>query len=72
MSTPLSIQFNPDASPVIDYPGKGIIMSVGETVPADGSAGYAKGCIFIDVANAVVYINEGTSASSDFDAITTA
>lgn len=52
--------------------GGDILLVTGSAVIGDGSAGYAPGCILIDTTNGVVYINEGTNASSDFDAITTA
>ena len=47
----------------------GGIFASGTTVPADASAGYAPGCIFIDrdaAAGSQVWINEGTLASSLF------
>jgi hypothetical protein len=50
----------------------GIMIAYGTTFPVDTTAGYAPGCLFIDTANAQVLINEGTAASCDFDAITTA
>jgi hypothetical protein len=43
----------------------------GDTVPSDASTGYAKGCMFIKTdggAGSTLYINEGTSSSSDFNA----
>lgn len=47
-----------------------ITNAKGSTVPTDGDAGYAKGCIFIDtdgVAGNVIYVNDGTSSSCDFN-----
>ena len=47
-------------------------LSKGATVPTDTASGYAKGCIFVDTdgaAGSVLYINEGTSSSCDFNAI---
>lgn len=44
----------------------------GATVPTDADAGYAKGCIFVQTDGGVgstIYINEGTSASADFNAV---
>jgi len=55
-------------------PALGGIFAVGTTVPADTSAGYCNGCIFIDrdaTAGAQVWINEGTAASSLFKAVST-
>lgn len=62
------------ATPKIIFESEdGILLAYGTTVPADGtgSTGYAKGCIFIHVDGAsagdLVFINEGTSSSADFD-----
>jgi hypothetical protein len=45
----------------------------GTTVPADSDAGFATGCYFYltsgGVVGGTVYVNEGTSASADFNAI---
>ncbi len=44
----------------------------GITVPADGTAGYGIGCLFqhTDGGNGTaLYVNEGTAASCDFNAI---
>ena len=57
---------------VIEVPGYGITLAVGTTVPADATAGYAPGCIFMDqdgAAGAQVYVNEGTLASCAFKAL---
>ena len=46
----------------------------GAVVPSDGDAGFAKGCIFIQTDGGVAttfYINEGTAASCDFNAMET-
>ena len=69
MSTPLNLHTNVKALITV---GGDTVISQGASFPADGTAGYAPGAIHIDTTNAVVYINEGTAASSDFDAITTA
>ncbi len=52
----------------------GILLAYGSTVP-DGLAGYAIGCIFMhtDGTNGTaLYVNEGTTTTSDFNAITVA
>lgn len=52
-----------------------IALAYGTTVPADGSLGYATGCLFLHTdggAGTALYCNEGTAASSDFDAVTVA
>lgn len=54
---------------------KNILAATGTTVPTDGTAGYAKGCIFIDTdvgaGSQGAYINVGTTAACNFDVITT-
>lgn len=51
-------------------PGIGIVHDIGETVPADGTEGYAKGCLFQHTdatdEDTVLYVNMGTQASSAF------
>lgn len=52
----------------------GILSCYGKSVPADGDSGYAPGCIFIDIngsASNVLYINDGTATSADFNSIKT-
>lgn len=52
----------------------GILLTYGKVVPADGDSGYAPGCIFIDTngtASNVLYINDGTATSADFNSIKT-
>jgi len=52
----------------------GITSSYGTTVPVDTTAGYAVGCIFqhTDGTNGTaLYVNEGSAASCDFNALTT-
>jgi len=51
----------------------GIMLAYGTTVPSDGTAGYALGCLFIHTDGGVgtmLYCNEGTAGSCDFDAVT--
>jgi len=53
-------------------PGEGISRAEGDTVPTDGTAGYKKGCIWIKTnggVNTTLYINVGTKASCDFNAV---
>lgn len=69
MSKPLVLHSTPNGV-IMTIPVEGHIMARGTTVPADGTTGYAKGCIFIDTnanAGSVFYVNEGTIASSDFN-----
>lgn len=53
--------------------GHGIIRAAGTTVPTDGTAGFAPGCIFqhLDGADGatVLYVNAGTATSCDFDPV---
>lgn len=54
---------------LVDKDGK-TMFATGVTVPTDGDAGYAKGCIFVDTdasANAVFFVNEGSATSADFN-----
>ena len=51
------------------------VLASGNTVPADGASGYAKGCLFRDVnaaAGSILFCNEGDETSCDFDAVTVA
>ena len=61
--------------PVMRLDNDTIFFALGTTVPSDAATGYATGCIFIhtDGGNGTaLYVNEGTSASADFNAITVA
>jgi len=49
-----------------------VLLCRGETTPTNGDAGYAPGCSFIDTdasATAVLYLNEGSNTSCDFNVI---
>ena len=49
--------------------GLGILMSAGDTVPADGAHGFEKGCIFQHTASTsgkVLFVNTGTKESASF------
>ncbi len=58
---------------ILAKPVVGILFAAGTTVPADATPGYAPGCIFIDhdstTDGSMVFINEGTQLSSDFNAV---
>jgi hypothetical protein len=50
----------------------GILLCYGTTKPTDGTAGYCVGCLFVHVdgsAGSVLYLNEGSVTSCDFDAV---
>jgi len=50
-----------------------VAWAFGATVPTDATAGYNVGCIFIDTgagAGTTMYINEGSTTSCDFNAVT--
>lgn len=52
----------------------GLLFSHGATVPADGTAGYAVGCVFAHTdgaAGTALYVNEGSVTSCDFNAVET-
>lgn len=58
---------------VADTAGNGL-LAAGTTVPADATAGYAAGCVFMDTdgsAGAQFYVNQGTSSSCAFKALPT-
>ena len=59
----LNLQFNPDnGTPLISIPGYGAIWCIGSAKPTDGTAGYGKGCLFIDNDGGVgstLFVNEG-------------
>lgn len=49
-----------------------VLRAKGSTVPTDADAGYAHGCIFVNTgggAGTTLYMNEGSSASCDFNAV---
>ncbi len=49
-----------------------IFLSKGLTFPSDGKAGYAKGAMFMDTdasATSVMYLNEGSNTSTNFNVI---
>jgi len=52
--------------------GDNLRFASGDTVPADGSAGYVTGCVFVHTdggAGTATYINEGSETSSTFAAV---
>lgn len=53
-----------------------VLHSTGVTVPTDGEAGYSKGSLFVDTDVAAgttgLYVNVGTTAACNFDAVTDA
>lgn len=70
MSTPLSLHSTSDV--VAERPGVGVLFASSSTVPADGAAGYAPGCLFIQddgAAGLQLYVNEGSATSADFNAV---
>lgn len=70
---PIELTFSPGGVfPVAHLPNVGHTYVVGTTVPTDGTAGYAPGCIFSKyngAAGTVFYLNEGTATSCDFNAL---
>lgn len=72
MSVPLRPQGgDPLGRIAFNFDGEGLI-AIGTTVPTDTTAGYGKGCLFIDTdaaAGAQLFINEGSVNSSDFNAV---
>lgn len=73
MSTPLTL--HSASGTIVSVPGIGILDAYGNTVPTDGAEGYAPGCTFrhTDGGDGTsLYVNEGTAASCDFNAVTVA
>tara|TARA_R110002020_G_scaffold219764_1_gene427597 strand:+ start:254 stop:481 length:228 start_codon:yes stop_codon:yes gene_type:complete len=57
-----------DASRVLaSEPARGISMVYQDAVPSDttNTVGYAKGCIWVDSANANIYIKTGADSAAD-------
>lgn len=53
-------------------PNVGITLVTGNTVPTDATAGFAPGCVFLQTDGSddtVIYVNEGTASSCDFNAL---
>jgi hypothetical protein len=51
----------------------GILLAYGLTMPVDGTAGYSPACLFLHVDggdNTMLYVNEGSATSCDFNAVT--
>lgn len=52
---------------------KGLLNASGDTVPTDGTEGYATGCVFQHTDGTdgtALYVNEGDYDSCDFNAVT--
>jgi len=53
----------------------GIMIALGTSVPADAATGYGTGCLFLNTGGGdgtALYVNEGTTASANFNAVTVA
>lgn len=53
-------------------PAGDVLLAQGATLPTDADAGYAVGCIFLKTnggVGTVLYVNEGTASSADFNAL---
>lgn len=51
--------------------GNGHILCWGEGAPTESSSGYCPGCIYIDITNTTLYVNQGTASSADWYTIDT-
>ena len=59
--------------PAVSVPG--LLFASGSTVPVDGTSGYQTGCLFQNTSGGsgtALYVNEGTFAACNFDAVTVA
>ncbi len=63
----------PTSVKVINVDGdNNVILAKGTTVPTNGDAGFAKGCLFIKTNGGLattLYLNEGTATVADFNAV---
>lgn len=58
--------------PIVEIAGYGYVQVAGTTVPTDGTRGYSPGCTFHKLNGGdgtAFYVNEGTLASCDFNAV---
>lgn len=72
MSRKYTPHFADQKGALIDEPGVGVMFARGTTVPADATAGYATGCLFLKTngtAITALYQNIGSSTSSNFDPV---
>lgn len=74
MSRPLDLHAAPGGVYVIAQTTPlGIVIACGETVPSDGAVGFAPGCQFFQLDGSTEatyrYVNVGTKASANFDAV---
>lgn len=72
MSRKFSQHYADAKGTLLEKPGVGILFAAGTTVPADATAGYAPGCLFLDTdasAGSTLWVNNGTATSSAFDAV---
>lgn len=69
MAQKTRVQFNDPKGKIIEAGNRDGILCYGSTVPADNTAGYSPGCIWVKqggTGNLVLYINNGTNASCAF------
>lgn len=72
MSTKLQPQYADQKGVVAQGFNGNALICEGPTVPTDGTAGFAPGCLWFKrggVAGACLYVNEGSATSCDFDAL---
>lgn len=72
MSRKFTKQYGSDV--ICEDPTLGKFLAAGTTVPSDAAVGYAPACIFVHLdgaAGTYLYVNEGTRASADFNALPT-
>lgn len=59
---------------IVTDPGNGVVMARSSSVPADATAGYSHGCLYVKTNGTTesdaVYVNVGSNSSCNFDAIT--
>jgi hypothetical protein len=75
MSKLLTPQFTHPQGALAYSENREILLAAGTTVPADAGSGFSPGCLFFHTdgtLDTVLYVNDGTSSSCDFNAIPSA
>lgn len=76
VTIPGGVQFDQTTTIYLKDAAGNAVYAIGTTVPTDSTAGYAKGCLFVDTDVAAgtsgLYVNVGTTAACNFDLVTDA
>ena len=55
----------------VDEDVNGLLAARGDVVPADGEVGYNCGCLFADLVNGKLYVNQGDELGCEFKELAT-